>query len=241
MICIDVMFLSHSKTEKLYSMTKKAIRSLIDNNPDYNFNICVIQTCDNKFGDKHYFNDDSIQVIHPNKKFHYNNFLRLGYNTMKHTSDYIMTCNDDIYFHKNSVSELMKGLQKYTICSPKNFDSKFDGNLQSKHKSGFIEGYNTSEHFSGFCHIVNKDIFKTIAVDVFWHKSFGGYFQDDWIAFLTKMNKIPICLCADSLVDHYERISWPNNYFSMRQKPIYELMKVWYHLYRFMRFFKVSA
>lgn len=241
MKCIDVMFLSYSKNEKLYSMTKRAIRSLIDNNPEYKFNICVIQTCDNKFGDKYYFDDESVQVVHPNKKFHYNKFLQIGYNKMKHTSDLIMVCNDDIYFHKNSIEELLKGLQYFKICSPKNPESRYDGDLQSKHKTGYIKGYRTSEHLSGFCHLVDKKIFDTIPLDILFHKNFGGYFQDYWIAYLCEVNKIPIGLCADSIVDHNERSSWPdkniipNKYFSMRQRYVLDFMKVWYRLIRFFK------
>ncbi|MCD6090920.1 MAG: hypothetical protein J7J72_05430 [Bacteroidales bacterium] len=231
---IDAIFLSYSKTEELYAMTKLAIRSLRENNPDYIFNVCVVQTCDNKFGDEEYFDDESVFVVHPNKKFHFNDFLRYGYNEMPHSSDFILICNDDIYFRKGSVNELIKGTKYFEICSPKNPDSRYDGELQSKHKTGYIQGYTTSEHLSGFCHLINKRIFETIPIDIFWHTNFGGYFQDYWIAFLCKVNKIPIGLCADAIVDHNERGSWKNpnvseiKYFSMRQKSIYNRMRVWY-------------
>lgn len=232
---IDVIFLSHSKNKELYSMTKAALSSLKKNNQEYIFNICVVQTCDNKFGDECYFDDKTIQVVHPNTRFHYNKFLKIGYQKMNHISNLLMICNDDIIFHKDSVGELIKGLKYFEICSPKNPDSRYDGDLQSKHKTGFIEGYRTSEHLSGFCHLVNKNIFNTIPLEIFWHSNFGGYFQDYWIAFLCKVNNIPIGLCADSIVDHNERGSWPHPYFDMKQEPIYILMKFWYRVCYFFR------
>lgn len=231
---IDVIFLSFSKNEELYSMTKNAICSLIENNQGYNFNICVVQTCDNKFGDKFYFDDDTLHVVHPNSDFHYNDFLRIGYQQMPHTSDLIMICNDDIYFQERSITELIKGLKFFTICSPKNPSSRFNGDLQSKHKSGYIKGYTTSEHISGWCHLIKKNIFNQIPLDIFWHKQFGGYYQDDWIAFLCKRNKIPIGLCADSIVEHNESTSSPHasnrKYFTTNRRFAFIKMKLWYFI-----------
>lgn len=236
---IDVIFLSFSKNKELYSMTKDAIRSLRENNPNYLFNICVVQTCDNKFGDKEYFNDNSIQVVHPHSDFHYNDFLRIGYTKMSHVSDLILICNDDIYFQKGSVDELIKGLKYFMICSPKNPNSRFNGDLQSKHEKGYIKGYNTSEHISGWCHLINKNIFEQIPLNIFWHKQFGGFYQDDWIAFLCKAKKIPIGLCADSIVEHKECTSSPfainQKYFTTKRRFVFIKMKIWYFMDQFIK------
>lgn len=226
---IDVIFLSFSKTKELYEMTKKAINSLIDNNKEFRFNICVVQTCDNKFGDEYYFGHKDIHTIHPNTEFHYNNFLRLAYNEMEHKSEVILICNDDIIFNEKSVMEMLNGTEFFFICSSKNPNSRFNRGLQSKHKSGYVSGYNNSEHFSGWCHLINKSVFNHIPVDTFWDSRFGGFFQDNWIVFLCREKGLNIGLCADSIVNHNECTSSPiadnDTYFSMSQSKIFTKAK----------------
>lgn len=193
------------------------------------FNICVVQTIDNRFDDEYYFGDKDVLTLHPNKRFHYNDFLRYAYDQMEHKSDAIMICNDDITFEKGSVEELLKGMGKFIISSPKNPTSRYHKDLQTKHKTGLIKGYRNAEHFSPWCHLINKKIFDYIPVDIFWSTAFGGYFQDNWIVFLCLVNKIPIGLCADSIVYHNEVTSSPHaddrEYFDMKQSKIFQEMK----------------
>ena len=225
---IDVIFLSYSKTKELYEMTKTAIRSLVDNNPEFDFNICVVQTVDNKFGDAEYFGG-GVQVIHPNIRFHYNDFLKLAYKQMEHKSKVILISNDDVYYRKGSIKELLSGTKHFMVCSSKNPDSRFNRGLQSKYTTGYHKGYRTSEHFSGWSHLINKDIFKYIDVEDFWHSNFGGYFQDNWICHLGMIHNVPMGLCADSVVEHRESVSSPHTtdgeYFNMRQNKIFEQTK----------------
>lgn len=224
---IDVIFLSYSKTKKLYEMTKTAIRSLIDNNTEFEFNIVVVQTEDNKFGDTEYFGG-GVKVIHPNTRFHYNNFIKLAYKELS-DSPVVIISNDDVYYQKGSIAELLSGTKHFMICSAKNPDSKFNRGLQSKYKTGYIKGYKTSEHFSGWCHLIVKKVFKYVSVDNFWHSNFGGYFQDNWICHLALVHNIPMGLCADSIVEHRESISSPHSpereYFNMIQHKVFKKTK----------------
>ena len=137
-----------------------------------------------------------------------------------------LICNDDIIFTPGSVKELIKGTKEFFICSPKNPNSQFNRGLQAKYSSGRIIGYRTSEHFSGWCHLINKKIFEKFPIDLFWHSNFGGYFQDDWIGMLCQVDRIPIGLCADSIVEHNECASSPHaddrTYFDMKQVSIFK-------------------
>jgi len=228
---IDVIILSYSKTKELYEMTKAMVKSLTENNPEFNFSINIVQTINNKFGDKYYFGDKNINVIYPNIPFHYNNYLTIAYNQMEHTSDKVLICNDDISFSENSILYLVKGMDEYMITSPLNPTSKYNSGKQSQYigKSDYIEGYNTSEHFSGWCHLINKLIFNIIPIDIFWTKELGGFFQDNWICHLLKEHAIKMSLVTKSIVNHIECACSKDNddkrYFQMDQSKIFESLK----------------
>lgn len=223
---IDVIILSYSKTKELYEMTKRTIESLLSSNLDHSFNIIVVQTIDNRFDDRYYFRED-ITVIHPGVPFHYNNFIKLAYSQFD-KDGFVLLCNDDITFELGSVNELVQGIHKFDIASSMNPTSKFNAGLQSKHLDGerFIQGFGNSEHFSGWCHMIDKNLFTKIPYETFWHSNFGGFYQDNWICYLAEKNSIAMGLCTSAIVNHVECASDADNddktYFNMNQKAIFD-------------------
>jgi hypothetical protein len=107
---IDVIMLSKGDTPAKRSMTQNAINSIHGSEFDIQFNIIVVENIPKVVY-------KGCTNIHPEKKFHYNEFTKIGYLHCD-KSEYILFINNDIKAYKGFASELVKALDVYDSVSP---------------------------------------------------------------------------------------------------------------------------
>ena len=165
---IDVIFLSYAKNEHLKRLTIQSIDTLLKSeDPEkINFNIVVIES--NKTMAPYQF--ENSQTIYPDEKFGFHKYLNIGIRAT--SSEYVCLCNNDLIFHKDWASEILKAMDMdKTAMSISPFCPVTHERLGFEKNIGLIEGYSNS--FSGWCFFVRRQIFATIGLldekFIFWY------------------------------------------------------------------------
>lgn len=178
---VQVIILSDSKNERLRMMTEKCIDSLLFSEPLRYFNICVV---DNK---NRFSKVTNIKIDEP---FNYNRYINIA--AKQSNSEWIVFCNNDLHFHKNWFTELMKlNLDVMSSRCP----------IDKRQKIGKdVFGYKIGYNFSGWCFTMKRKVFEKIGG---FNEAYEFWCADN--AVLDQLKKIDVvpCLVAKSLVTHY--------------------------------------
>lgn len=169
------VFLSFANSWKTRNYTLDAILSLIHSTVDWNskFGICVVETNNNEqWGCLKPF----VHVVHPNKKFNYNEFANIGIsdfilNKPDFDFGHICLCNNDLYFHKGFYEHLIKlsNVYGFDSLSPKcglSNSNIYLSHLTNSHE--FVEGYQTARQLNGWCLFLKRET----------HDLIGGFDED---------------------------------------------------------------
>jgi len=194
---IDVIFLSYTKNLYYYGLTQRSINTLIQNNQDVDFNIFVVET--NKKIIDEFFVYRDCSVLIPEEDFNYNRFIQYGLNFCK--NDYVLICNNDLIFTKDSIKNLISIVKKYDIESASPIEPNFHNNLFSEKEmhSDFIEGYKVQKHILGWCIILKRNLIEKFNL---FDEEFSFWYQDDDYAMELKKNGIKHFLIPSSKVRH---------------------------------------
>jgi hypothetical protein len=194
---IDVIFLSFTKNLHYYGLTQRSINTLIQNNQDVDFNIFVVET--NKKIIDEFFVYRDCNVLIPDEDFNYNRFIQYGLNFCK--NDYVLICNNDLIFTKDSIKNLVNIVKTYNIESASPIEPNFHNNLFSEKEmqSDFIEGYEVQKHILGWCIILKRNLIKKFNL---FDEEFSFWYQDDDYAMELKKNGIKHFLIPSSKVRH---------------------------------------
>lgn len=196
---IDIIILSYAKNEELKKLTEQAIRTLIDSeNPqEIKFNAVVIES--NKLLKPFQF--ENSLTLYPDTEFGFNKYLNIG---IKATDNpYICLCNNDLIFHKNWASEILKIMHQYPqIESANPFCDDFRYSFHINYNRAFVIGKPVNFFkgaLTGWCIFLKREIFKTMGLlderFCFW------YADRDYGKTLLKY-KIKHALVLNSVVTH---------------------------------------
>jgi len=139
----QIIILSDSKTSELRKMTENCIKTLKNSEP-LEFEICVVDN-------KHTF--EGVKNLTIEGEFNYNKFMNIVARTSN--SEWIVFCNNDLTFHKNWFSELMK--YKYDVMSP-----KCPKDNRQREIISVTAGNRIGKYFSGWCFVMRRSIFEKI-------------------------------------------------------------------------------
>jgi len=191
---IDIIILSYSKTEYLKDLTIQCISTLLaSEDPNkIHFNVLVMES--NKELKPYQFENST--TIYPDEKFGFHKYLNIGIKMT--TSPYVCLCNNDLIFHKNWASEIVKAMDNDpAMLSATPYCPNFHK------KEGFPENAPPFQGYFGvligWCIFVKREIFDTIGMldenFVFW------YCDYDFSNTLEKY-KVKNCLISTSFVTH---------------------------------------
>ncbi|MCX2573429.1 glycosyltransferase family 2 protein [Pedobacter sandarakinus] len=197
-IKVDVIILSFAKTEVLKDMTAQTVKSLIDSedHKKIKFNIIVIES-NHSIKPFEYF---GTETIYSNQKFGYHRYMNIGIN--RSNNSYICICNNDLLFHKNWCSEILKVLfADETIDSASPFCSIHHPKIGLLPYTGIYSGYTVRKEITGWCLFFKRNILKkTGKLD----EKFTFWYADNDYANTLQKHKIRHCLVSSSIVDHLE-------------------------------------
>ena len=199
MTVVDVVILSLCKDKSFFELNVNCISSLISSETEIRFEIHLIESNSRwkTLGFEYPFKN--VHVHERSDPFHYNKFLNFGVTKAQH--DYIVFSNNDVIFHKNWLSEILK--VRYDDPSIRSF-CPFDHESKylkwEKFKNGRYQlGYRVPVEFVGWCFVVERSVFDETGP---FDERFDLYFQDNDFARTLKKHHIPHALVPTSNVHH---------------------------------------
>lgn len=194
---INIIILSYGKTEKLKAITQNCIDSLISSEDPakIKFNILVIES-EKSLAPYQYPNSTTI---YPDTTFGFNKYLNIG---IKSTSNkYVCLCNNDLLFHKNWATEILKAmnndpkiLSANPVCQYFNDHQPYVNQIILGNKSNLLNGILT-----GWCIFVKRDIFNIIGL---LDEQFDFWYADNDYGRTLLKYKVTHALVGTSKVDH---------------------------------------
>lgn len=198
-VILSTIILSNTLDDEIYTINRNCIQSLRDSeNWDELGGIEIILIESNKEADYTY--DARVQIITPDEPFNFNRFFNRG--IAKSNGQFIALCNNDIVFSENWFTEILKvkSIRKDILCfSPIDRDYKTMSYDLFPDNKLFYVGWKNKYHFSAWCHVVDKQIFKIIGK---LDETFDFYSADDDFLMTLRKNVIPNALVTKSHVKH---------------------------------------
>lgn len=197
-IWIDIVILSYAKTEGLKQMTEQTVNSLMHSeDPEkIRFNVIVIES-NHTIKPYQYPN---TETLYTHKKFGYHRYMNIGIRRSNHA--YICICNNDLFFHTNWCSEILKTMfADDTIQSASPSCSIHHPSIGLNLHTGNYEGYEVRREITGWCLFFKRDILKKIGK---LDEKFKFWYADNDYSNTLKKYAIKHILVTSSIVDHFE-------------------------------------
>jgi len=194
---VDVIILSLTTSDQIAVMTQKAIDTLHASETDFTFNVLLLES--NK--DSRWTYQNCITIV-PDIPFHYNRFLNYGIDRTK--NEYIVSCNNDLVFHKGWFSEIYKHKDVADSFSPWNNHGGWHKKLFETFDNEYQEGYRTSYEITGWCFVTKRKVFDSFRLDEqvdFFYSD--NLYADDLVIYNHKH-----ILVRKSLVDHMTSVTY---------------------------------
>jgi len=191
---VDIIIISNAKTTELKEITEYAINTLYNSEENIIFKCYVVESSDADFSQM----NENITMIKPTGTFGYHRYLNQGLDYCK--SKYVCLCNNDLEFHKNWASNIIKEMEtdiSLLSASPLSYSIQQE-RFGIRPNSGNKYGYKLWENLSGWCIFQQRSIYNQISLDEqfeFW------YCDNDYLEDLKSKN-IKQALITSSQVNH---------------------------------------
>ncbi len=213
---IATICLSYSKTEKEYEMTKKCLQTLREHGKPNVFNVAVVETNPNLRAEKfvgtkswmQLYDDHALtHVVYPNKPFHFNKFLQIGWEEVKHNQgDYVFIINNDLIFHPGFTDHLIAALEKVSSVSPWS-PGYHDKWMEALAYSQLYCDYRIGYELCGWAIMFRKSILDIIPFDQLFPDDFAGWYSDNWYAHKLCQHGLKHALVREAKVTHLHQQS----------------------------------
>ncbi len=195
---IDIVILSYAQTEELKQVTANALTSLINSeDPELiKFNIIVVESQK----DLKPFQYEYGETVYPDVPFGYNRYMNIGISMT--SAPYICLCNNDLLFHPQWATEILKPFKRYrSLSSASPMCTIHHTKLGMEPNIGLLAGHRERVEVSGWCLFFKRNMLKLIGhLDenfMFRHAS------HDYTHLLTVLNLHHV-LVTSSIVDHLD-------------------------------------
>ncbi len=190
---LDVIMLSKGDDSKKRAMTQRAIKTLLN---DYECRIIVVETITgiNYFG---------CTVIHPNTKFNYNEFTKIGYKYV--TAENVLFVNNDIICGKNCLKNLILALNDYPCVCPANPRLVEHNIMKEQYRVGFSIWQPAV--FCGWAFMMKKTTIDEIGINKLFPTELAGWFSDNWVCEILKQNNLQSALVRDAHLEHLQSVT----------------------------------
>lgn len=196
---IDIIILSYAKTDELKQITLQGIESLfLSEDRDYiQFETLVIES--NK--DLYPYQYPNTKTIYPEEKFGFNRYLNIG--ITQTSNDYACLCNNDLIYHQNWASEILKAMaENPNIKSANPYCNSFDYHQDIRKGPEIIfrhQNLKVNGILTGWCLFVKREIFNKIGL---LDEQFEFWYADNDYDFTLRRHKLVHALIKRSRVTH---------------------------------------
>lgn len=212
---IDIIILSYAQTDELRAITVDCVKSLIlsEKPEEIKFNVIVIESEKSIKA----FQYEQTRTIYPDQEFGYHNYMNIGIEMT--SSPYICLCNNDLIFHPQWATEILKTFEQFIdLSSASPFCTLHHPKMGFKKNDGPKIGYRIRNEVAGWCLFLKRDVLRlTGQLDrnyKFWCAD-NDYSNTLWMLKLNHM------LVTSSFVDHLENKTL-NNQTPDRQEELTE-------------------
>ncbi|WP_158799610.1 glycosyltransferase family 2 protein, partial [Pedobacter sp. L105] len=195
---IDIIILSYAHTEELKEVTTNCVNSLMasEDSQEVKFNILVIESQ----RELQPYQYDYTQTIYTNEPFGYNRYMNIG--IAKTSAPYICICNNDLLFHPQWATEMLKPFKQFhDLSSASPICSIHHPTMGIEINTGIRLGWGIRQEVSGWCLFFRRSILRlTGMLDenyTFWCAD-NDYINTLWVL------KLNHALITSSVVDHLE-------------------------------------
>jgi hypothetical protein len=172
---VSAIVLSNAKTDAHYRMTCECLRSLRANGgADWNV-VVVEQSPRDRYG------DPSCRVVATDEPFHYNRFLRLGWDALDRQGDVIAILNNDLVFEPGFWPPLEDALRRFDSVSP--WCAGYHDAWIAPPHGPYHRGYRPAYEVTGWAMFFNRAVVEAIDFEVLFPDEFSAWFQDSWYAY----------------------------------------------------------
>ncbi|GAB3651360.1 hypothetical protein GCM10028791_19970 [Echinicola sediminis] len=195
---IDIIILSYAKDEALKEVTEKAVKSLNKSEigRPIKFNTIIIES-EKALSPYQYPNS---KTIYPKKKFGYHKYMNIGIEMTK--SSYVCICNNDLIFHENWASEILKAFKSNTdVVSASPACSIHHPSHDIQLYSGNHFGYEVRKELVGWCLFFKRSMLKKTGM---LDPNYKFWYADNDYSNTLKKHGLKHFLVTSSIVDHME-------------------------------------
>ncbi len=201
---IDIVILSFAQTKELKQVTINCLNSLMaSEDPEkIKFNLIVVESQK----DLNPFQYEYGQTVYPNEPFGYNRYMNIGISMT--SAPYICLCNNDLIFHPQWATEILKPFKDYRgLSSASPMCTIHHTKLGMEPNIGLLPGYRERVEVSGWCLFFKRSMLTLIGqLDenfMFRHAS------HDYTHLLSALG-LGHVLVTSSLVDHLDHTTLNN-------------------------------
>lgn len=193
---IDAIILSKTEDLSHYGLTCRTINSL-RSSVGWDQNIIIVDSATKQTCRENGYIYDNCTTVHPECEFNYNKFLNIGIS--QGNADWVLICNNDLYFYKSWLSEMKKAIEdcpdvsSFSPISP-------TWHLHQDLPENYERGYQVSKHICGWCILLKREVIQTC--DLF-DEQFKFWYQDNDYALTLQKHGIKHALVKDSRVQHF--------------------------------------
>lgn len=197
---IDIIIISYAANDYCKEITENCINSILisEENIKKISNIIVVESESNV---KWEYLSNNIHTYEAPLPYGYHKFLNFG--RKKGNAPWVALCNNDLFFHKNWFSEIIKASKLFPdvlsfspICP--HTQPLYGININT----GYYKGYNIRKEISGWCIVQKREIYNKIG-DL--DENFYHWYCDNDYAMTLMSNNIPHILVTSSIVEHHNK------------------------------------
>lgn len=190
---IDVVIVSHAKSDFLKTLTQQAIDTAIGNEHRERVNVIVVES--NK--DVTYSN---AKVIYPEQDFNYNRFLNLG--ASEGDGEYICFSNNDLIFHGHWASKLIDSMVNYDVEAASPYCPHTQREFGKNPNSGVFRGMEVRRFFAGWCFVLTRNLWTRIGQ---LDERYKFWFSDNIVAeYQLKKHHASHIMVSSAIVEHLQ-------------------------------------
>ena len=203
MLKFSLIILSYTDSQSIFEMNLECINTFVASAEKASVNYDVILVESNKISAWEY-DLEHFKIIKPNQSFNFHKFLNIG--IANATGDYYVLSNNDVLYDINAIRELLIVNQinsKIHSFSPYDYKSnKLPNEVVLNNE--YVIGYDIQKHLTGWCIVVNKDVFKKIKQ---LDETFDFYYADFDYAMQLRQHNVVHALVPKMKVEHLENMS----------------------------------
>jgi GT2 family glycosyltransferase len=195
---VDVIILSYAQNEELKLMTENCIRSLMaSEDPELiQFNVIIVES--QKEMEPYQY--ENTTTVYSDEVFGYHRYMNIGVNMT--SSPYVCLCNNDLVFHPQWATEILKAFSKYyDLSSASPYCPTHHKKMGFNMNNGIYPGYRIRYEVAGWCIFIKREI---LSVTGKLDENYEFWCADNDYANTLYVLKIGHALISTSLVDHLE-------------------------------------